>query len=336
MARREGAPARRMRTVFFGSGSFALPILDALLRRAEIEIVGVVTPPDGRAGRTGALTPVPVAAMAAAASLPLVQVQRVRSSEAIDAIRGFASDLGVLADFGQLIPQSVIDLPAHGIVNIHPSLLPRHRGATPIPATILAGDLEAGVTIMQMDAGLDTGPIIAAQSWLLTGTEDSPGLEARAADEGAQLLDEVITMLLAGPLPSTPQDAAFATLTRPLRRADGRLDPAHTAIGLERLVRAYRPWPGAFIEAGGLRLVVHEGAVAGSMSGDVPGRVVAHEDGIALTTSDGRLVLETVRPAGGRSMPGAAYRRGRPSIVGAVVDAALDPAVSPTGPGTDG
>ena len=327
MARREGAPAQRMRTVFFGSGSFALPILDALLRRAEIEIVGVVTPQDGRAGRTGALTPVPVAAMAGAASLPLIQVQRVRSSEAIDAIRGLAPDLGVLADFGQLIPQSVIDLPAHGIVNIHPSLLPRHRGATPIPATILAGDHEAGVTVMQMDAGLDTGPIIAARSWPLTGIEDSPGLEAQAADVGAELLDEVITLLLAGPLQNTAQDAALATLTRPMRRADGRLDPIRPAPALERQVRAFRPWPGAFIEAKGLRLVVHDCAVAGSMAGDVPGRVVAQEDGIALTTSDGRLVLETVQPAGGRSMSGAAFRRGRPSIVGAIVDAAVDAAV---------
>lgn len=325
MARRGPAPKQRLRTVFFGSGSFGVPILDSLLRRAEIEIVGVITPPDGRAGRAGALTPVPVAARARSAALPLIQVQRVRSSEAIDTIRDLAPDLGVLADFGQLIPQSVIDLSAHGIVNIHPSLLPRHRGATPIPATILAGDAEAGVTIMQMDAGLDTGPIVAARSWQLPDTEDAPRLEARAADEGAELLDEVITMVLAGTLSSTPQDPALATLTRPLRRADGRLDPAHTARALERQVRAYRPWPGSFVEGGGLRLAVHDGTIAGAMAGDTPGRIVAHEDGIALTTSDGRLVLETVQPAGGRSMPGPAFRRGRPSIVGAAVEATTVP-----------
>lgn len=326
MPRPDGAPARRLRTIFFGSGAFAVPIVDALLRRAEIEIVGVITPPDGRAGRTGALTPVPVAYAARAADLPLIQVQRVRSPEAVEAIRDLAPDLGVLADFGQLISQSVIDLPAHGIVNIHPSLLPRHRGATPIPATILAGDTEAGVTIMQMDAGLDTGPIIAARSWPLTGTEDAPGLEVQAADVGATLLDEVITTLLAGSLPNVPQDAALATLTRPLRRADGRLDPGRqAAVALERQVRAYRPWPGAFIEVGGARLVIHNGAVAPAAADDAPGRIVAHEDGIALTTSDGRLVLGTVQPAGGRSMPGAAFRRGRPSILGAAVDAPVPP-----------
>ncbi len=325
MAPLDGAPTTRLRTVFFGSGSFAVPMLDSLVRRSEIEIVGVITPPDGRVGRTGTLTPVPVAMAARSALLPLLQVKRVRSTDSIEAIRELAPDLGVLADFGQLIPQSVIDLPAHGIINIHPSLLPRHRGATPIPATILAGDSEAGVTIMQMDAGLDTGPIITARSWSVTGTEDAPGLEAQAADVGVALLDEVISMLLAGPLRSMPQDAAVATLTRPLRRADGRLDPGLPALGLARQVRAFRPWPGAFIEAGGLRLVVHDGSIAGAMPGDRPGRIVAHGDGIALTTSDGRLVLETVQPAGGRSMPGAAFRRGRPSIVGAAVDATVPP-----------
>ncbi|MEO8469026.1 MAG: methionyl-tRNA formyltransferase [Chloroflexota bacterium] len=323
MARPEGAPARRLRTVFFGSGAFAVPMLDALLRRAEIEIVGVITPPDGHASRAGVLTPVPVTLAARAADLPLIQVQRVRSTDAGDAIRDLAPDLGVLADFGQLIPQSVIDLPAHGIINVHPSLLPRHRGATPIPATILAGDHDAGVTIMQMDAGLDTGPIIAARSWPLTGTEDAPALEIQAAEAGAQLLNNVITTLLSGSLPTVPQDAACATLTRPLRRADGRLDPARAAAGLERQVRAYRPWPGAFVEAGGVRLAVHDSAVAPAADGDEPGRIVAHEDGIALTTSDGRLVLEIVQPAGGRSMQGSAFRRGRPSIVGAVVDPAM-------------
>ena len=331
MAPLDGAPTPRLRTVFFGSGSFAVPMLDSLVRRSEIEIVGVITPPDGRVGRTGTLTPVPVAMAARSALLPLLQVQRVRSTDSIEAIRELAPDLGVLADFGQLIPQSVIDLPAHGIINIHPSLLPRHRGATPIPATILAGDSEAGVTIMQMDAGLDTGPIITARSWSVTGTEDAPGLEAQAADVGAALLDEVITMLLAGPLPSSPQDPALATLTRPLRRVDGRLDPGKAALGLERQVRAFRPWPGTFVEAGGLRLVIHDSAVAGAAAGDRPGRIVAHEDGIALTTSDGRLILATVQPAGGRSMLGAELRRGRPSIVGA----AVADAASPTGSGTD-
>ena len=331
MARHEAAPTRRLRTVFFGSGWFAVPVLNSLLRRAEIEVVGVITPPDGRAGRTGALTPVPVADAARRAGLRLLQVQRVRSTDALDAIRGLAPDLGVLADFGQLIPQSVIDLPVHGIVNIHPSLLPRHRGATPIPATILAGDTKAGVTIMQMDAGLDTGPIVVARSWPLTGAEDAPGLEALAADVGAELLDEIITILLAGPLPSRPQDEAGATMTRPLRRDDGRLDPSHTAQSLERRVRAFRPWPGTFIKSGSLRLAVHDGAVADPGSDDAPGRIVAHEDGIALTTSDGRLVLGTVQPAGGRSMPGSAFRRGHPSIIGAGVEAG----VSPTGPGAE-
>ncbi|TAL11716.1 MAG: methionyl-tRNA formyltransferase, partial [Chloroflexota bacterium] len=161
MAPRDDGRVTGLRTIFFGSGSFAIPSLEALVRRPEIEIIAVITPPDGPVGRRGVLTPVPVATAAEQLGLPVERIKRVRADPAVRAIRDLAPDLGVLADFGQLVPQAVIDVPAHGILNVHPSILPRHRGATPIPATILAGDDEAGVTIMQMDAGLDTGPIVA-------------------------------------------------------------------------------------------------------------------------------------------------------------------------------
>ncbi|MES2208793.1 MAG: methionyl-tRNA formyltransferase [Chloroflexota bacterium] len=316
-----------VRTVFFGSGSFAVPILHALVSRFDVELVGVVAPPDGRVGRTGRSTAVPVATAARAVGLPLLQVPRVRTPEAIDAIRTLAPDLGVLADFGQLVPQEILDLPRLGILNVHPSLLPRHRGATPIQATILAGDAVAGVSIMRMDAGLDTGPVLAARSWVLDGTEDTPGLELRAAREGASLLDQVVTDVLAGRDNGTPQEPAAATMTRPLVREAGRLDPRLPAVQLERRVRAMRPWPGTFLEVGRLRLVVHEVAIADLEPGDAPGVLAAAGDGIALPTVDARIVLRRVQPAGGREMTGAALRRGRPSIIGATV-ASLPP-VSP-------
>ncbi len=318
--------ARRLRTIFFGSGTFAIPILESLVNRSEIEIVAVITPPDAPVGRRGILTAVPVAAAAERHGLPVQRVKRVRADAAVEMIRSLAPDLGILADFGQLIPQAVIDVPTHGILNVHPSLLPRHRGATPISATILAGDTQAGVTIMQMDADLDTGPIVATRSWQLDGTEDGPGLEAIAAAEGAGLLEEVVSALLEGPLPSTTQDPSAASLTRPLLRSDGRLDPSRTAVELERRIRALRPWPGTFLQIEGFRVVVREGSVAAQAPGDLPGRLVPYGDGIALTTANGRLVLETVQPAGGRSMPGSAFRRGRPSMVGASVEPALPPA----------
>lgn len=309
----------RVRTVFLGSGAFAAPILLALVSRSDIEIVGVVTPPDRRAGRTAEPAAVPVAVTARSHGLPLLQVERVGADEAVGAFRSLAPELGILADFGQLIPQVILDIPRLGIMNVHPSLLPRHRGATPIPATILAGDRVAGVSIMRMDAGLDTGPVVATRSWDLDGTEDAPALESRAAKEGVALLEQVLPGVLSGRHAGTPQDAMAATMTRPLARESGRLDPGRSAAELERQVRAMRPWPGTFLEVGGLRLRVHEVEVANGRSGDAAGALVADGDGLALSTADGRLVLRTVQPAGGRPMAGAAFRRGRPSLVGAHV-----------------
>ncbi|MBI2762842.1 MAG: methionyl-tRNA formyltransferase [Chloroflexi bacterium] len=312
-------PGRAVRVVFFGSGAFAVPALETLIRRDDVELVGVVTPPDRSAGRSGALIAVPVAAAARTAGLPLLQVDRVRSSEAVDVIRRLAPDLGVLADFGQLIPQAILDLPRFGILNVHPSLLPRHRGASPIPATILAADALAGVSIMQMDAGLDTGPILAAVDWPLNGTEDTPELESRAAHEAADLLDHVVTSVLAGHGSGTPQAPLGITMTRTLNREAGRLDPRLPAAELERRVRAFRPWPGTFVEIPQLRLGIREAAVGQAQPGDVPGVVVADGAGIALSTVDGRLSLTVVQPAGRWPMSGAAFRRGHPAVVGAAV-----------------
>jgi methionyl-tRNA formyltransferase len=311
-----------VRTVFFGSGAFAVPILHALVGREDVVVVGVVTPPDLPSGRRAKLTPVPVATAARASGLPLLQVARVRVPEAIASIRALQPELGVLADFGQLIPGSIIELPRLGILNIHPSLLPRHRGATPIPATILAGDRVGGVAIMQMDPGLDTGPVIAERSWALDGTEDAPGLQTRAAAEGASLLTEILPAVLAGRTTSQPQDAARATLTTTLRRADGRLDPGCGAAHLERQVRAYRPWPGSFIEVRGERLVVHDVAREPAQPGDQAGSLIADGEGLVLATTDGRLRLLVVQPAGGRRMEMAEFRRGHPEFVGARVDPA--------------
>lgn len=309
----------RVRTVFLGSGAFAAPILVALVAQPDLEIVGVVTPPDRRAGRSAKVTAVPVAATARSHGLPLLQVERVRLHEAVEAFRSLAPELGILADFGQLIPQAILDIPRLGIVNIHPSLLPRHRGATPIPATILAGDRVAGVSIMRMDAGLDTGPVVATRSWDLDGTEDAPTLEARATKEAVALLEQVLPEVLSGRHGGTPQDAAAATMTRPLGRESGRLDPRRPAAQLERQVRAMRPWPGTFVEVAGIRLGVHDVEVADGRSGDTVGALVADGSGLALSTATGRLVLRTVQPAGGRPMTGAAFRRGRPMVIGAHV-----------------
>jgi methionyl-tRNA formyltransferase len=224
--------------------------------------------------------------------------------------------VGILADYGKLLPASVLDLPPQGILNLHPSLLPRHRGATPIPAAIIAGDAVTGVTLFRMDPGMDSGPLVAAERATLGSDEDAPALEERLAGLAGALLRRSIGPYLRGELPAVPQPADGVTLTRPLTREDGRLDATLAAADLERRVRAYRPWPGTFLDLPDGRLAVLRAAVATGGGDDAPGLIVPDGPGVALATRAGRLRLLEVRPAGGRPMDGAAWRRGRPGIIG--------------------
>jgi len=305
-------------TVFFGSGGFAVPILQALLGSTEVAIRGVVTAPDRPAGRRATPTPTPVADFARRRGLAILQPAGLRGPDALDAIAGLRPGLGVLADFGRIVPPAILGVAPAGILNVHPSLLPRWRGASPIPATILAGDRETGVTVIRMDAGLDTGPIVAQERWELVGDEDGPSLEARAAGVGARLVERIVGPWLRGQLEARPQASDGVTLTRPLTRADGRLDPARRAAELERQVRAFRPWPGTFLETIAGRIAVLDArAETGPSSPPAdPGRL--GPDGMAVAAG-GRLVLRVVRPAGGRSMSWADCLRGRPGLAGSLV-----------------
>jgi methionyl-tRNA formyltransferase len=305
----------RVRTVFLGSGRFGVESLRRLDRHPGVDLVGVVTAPPRPAGRRQqpASTPIDQAA-AGLGAVAILRPIRLRAAESVAAVLALEPELAVLADYGQLVPRPILDL-GHGALNLHPSLLPRHRGASPIPSAILAGDRETGVTLMRMDEGLDTGPIVAVARIALDGTEDAPSLEDRLAAMAADLLERSIGPWLAGDLAPRPQPVEGATLTRPLRREDGRLDATLRADELERRVRAYRPWPGTFVETTEGRLVVHRAHVDPARPGDAPGRLVAHGDGVALATPGGRLVLDEVQPAGGRRMSAAALRRGRPALV---------------------
>jgi methionyl-tRNA formyltransferase len=307
----------RARAIFFGSGAFAVPVLEAAAAAPELELVAVVTAPPRPVGRARTLTETAVATAAAGLSAPVLAPERLRDAGFQAALQELGAAVGVLADYGKLVPAAVLDLPPHGILNLHPSLLPRHRGAAPVPATILAGDDMTGVTLMLMDPGLDTGPIVAVERTPVGEGEDAPALEARLARLAAVLLADRIGPYLAGRLRPEPQPEEGVTLTRPLTREDGRLDPAAPARQLERQVRAYRPWPGTFVElADGERLAILGADVAVGAATDHPGTLVADGDGVALATVRDRLRLLHVRPAGGRAMDGAAYRRVRPGVVG--------------------
>lgn len=327
------AATARVRTVFLGSGRFAQPILGRLAAHPSVEVVGVVTAPPRPVGRRQVETATPVEVTARELGLPVMTPERLRDRAAIADILGLEPTLLVLADYGQIVPDELLDAP-DGALNLHPSLLPRHRGATPIPAAILAGDAETGVSLMRMDEGLDTGPLIAIERVSLAGDETSPALEARLAIVAAGLLARSLDPWLIGDLPALPQANAGATVTRPLRREDGRIDPTQPAVLLERQVRAHLPWPGSFVETDEGRLVVLTARVAPADHDDPPGTIVPDEEGLALATSDGRLILDEVQPAGGRPMSGEAFLRGRPAILGATIarpgeTAATPPAAAP-------
>ncbi|HEX5823050.1 MAG TPA: methionyl-tRNA formyltransferase [Candidatus Limnocylindrales bacterium] len=330
---RAGAtPGTPVRTVFLGSGRFAQPILGRLAGHPSIELVMVVSAPPRPVGRRQIATPTPVETSARELGLAVQTPSRLRDQAALAALLELDPELVVLADYGQIVPRPILDR-RYGALNLHPSLLPRHRGATPIPAAILAGDPETGVTLIRMDPGLDTGPVVVVERAILSGDETTPALEARLAIAAAGILARSLDPWLAGDLVPTPQADEGATLTRPLRRADGRLDPRLPAVALERHVRAFLPWPGSFAETDGDRLVVLAATVADSDPDDSPGRIVPDPAGLAIATGDGRLILDEVQPAGGQPMSGEEYLRGRPRILGRTVrwpaDLALPPLFTP-------
>jgi methionyl-tRNA formyltransferase len=234
-------------------------------------------------------------------------------------IAALSPDLIVLADYGQLIPRELLDLPPRGFLNLHPSALPRWRGAAPIPATILAGDTESAVTLMVVSEEMDAGPIVSSAPLEVRPDDTAVTLEERAALVAGELLGRALPEWLAGRLTAVPQSAEGVTLTRPLRREDGRLDSRKTAAELERQVRAYQPWPGSFVETPVGRLILWSVATAPAEPGDDLEMLVAHEDGLALTELDGRLVLREVQLAGKNRCTAAELRRGYPGLVGASV-----------------
>jgi methionyl-tRNA formyltransferase len=321
-----GGIGSRTSVVFFGSGPFAVPILDALEGAASnaleppVAVTLIITTPDRPAGRGARPRATPVAARARELGLPLVQPTRLRDREVRERIAAVAPEVGVLADYGRIVPPELLDLPRHGILNVHPSLLPRHRGATPIRATITAGDPTAGVSIIRMDAGIDTGPIVAAEAWPLGGHERAGELEGEAARRGAALLARTLGPWLAGSVAATPQDETAATLTRTVRREDGRLDPGLPAIQLEREVRANDPWPGSFLETPLGRILVRRASVAPRMAGDEAGVVVAEVGRPAVATVDGRLVLDELQLEGRRALGGEEFLRGQPRLLGMRVE----------------
>ncbi|MCB0213133.1 MAG: methionyl-tRNA formyltransferase, partial [Anaerolineae bacterium] len=234
-----------VKVVFMGTPDFAVPSLKALIA-GPYALVGVVTQPDRPSGRGKRLTPPPVKVVAKEADIPVLQPRTLKAAEAFEALASFQPDLIVVAAFGQILRKNVLDLPRFGCINVHASLLPRWRGAAPITAAILAGDDEAGVTIMHMDEGLDTGPMIAKRAIPMTAEHTGGTLTGALAELGSHLLIDTLPDWLAGTLTPQPQPDAMVTFAPRLDKKEGLLDWSLPAVEIERKVRAFDPWPGTF------------------------------------------------------------------------------------------
>jgi methionyl-tRNA formyltransferase len=290
-----------------GSPDFAVPSLEALA--ARYPVVGVVTQPDRPAGRGGTVVLPAVKVAALRLGIPVIQPEKLRHSEAMEQLQVWSPDVIVVAAFGQILRQNILDLPRFGCINVHGSLLPRWRGAAPIQAAILAGDKETGITIMKMDAGVDTGPMLS-QRYIPIAEDDTGGsLFEKMAPLGAELLLETLPRYLSGELVPQPQLEEGAMYAPMLKKEDGLLDFTRPALELERRVRAMNPWPGAFFEWSGAPLKVHRARVS-EEKGPGAGSRITVQGWPAVGTGDGMLILEEVQPAGKKSMPGKAFIAG--------------------------
>ncbi len=292
--------------VFMGSPDFSVPVLRNLA--ADYRVVGVVTQPDRPSGRGMTLTPPPVKAVAEELRIPVIQPQKLRQPEAVQQLKDWAPDLIVVAAFGQILRPEVLDLPPHGCVNVHASLLPRWRGAAPIQAAILAGDSKTGITIMKMDPGLDTGPILRQRAIPIEPQDTGGRLFEKLSVLGGELLLETLPDYLAGkllPQSQTDESSSYAPM---LKKEEGLLDFNRPASELERKVRAFHPWPGTFMRWQDGALKVHQAHVAaGEME---TGARVVIEGLPAVGTAQGLIVFDELQPAGKKPMSGKAFLAG--------------------------
>ncbi|MHB8831187.1 MAG: methionyl-tRNA formyltransferase [Patescibacteria group bacterium] len=302
--------------VFFGTSDFSTPSLEALLKDARFEVVAVVTKPDAPIGRHQTLTPPPVKVIAQEHNVPVFQFEKVKTDETYEILKQVQDDKGVdayvVVSYGKIIPQRILDLPKHGCINVHGSLLPLHRGASCVQAAIAEGDQKTGVTVMLMDAEMDHGDILA-QKEIEIGPEETGGeLHDRLSQLGANTLPDVLAGYLDGKITPQPQDHSLATYCKLLSREDGKLDWTKTAKEIERLVRAYNPWPGTWTEWDGKRIKILKTSLSDLMNPKSPGEPHVQDDRLVTVAGDGKaLEILELQPEGKRVMTAKEFIVGR-------------------------
>lgn len=298
-----------IRVLFMGSPAFAVPSLRALVEAGH-DVAAVVTQPDRPAGRGGRLTPPDVKVAAQELGIPVLQPETLRDTSVREQLGAIAPDVTVVAAYGKILPRAVLDIPRRGNVNVHASLLPRWRGASPITAAILAGDEETGVSIMEMVQEMDAGPVIAQAKVPIPPDATTGSLEPELAQLGAKTLVEVLPRWFAGDLKATPQDETRVTYCGLIKKSDGHLGADMTAAEAERAVRAYDPWPGAFVEYRGVRLGIWKAHVEPLPEPLPVGATLVIGRRPAIAFRDGALVLDEVQRVGAKRIGGDQFLNG--------------------------
>ena len=316
------------RIVFLGSPDFAVPSLDALVAAGH-EVAAVVTQPDREAGRGRQLVAPAVKTAAVELGLPVLQPPSLRSPEVVAELRALRPDVIVVAAFGQILRRAVLEIAPHGVLNVHASLLPRWRGASPVTAAIAAGDTVTGVSIMLLDEGLDTGPVLATRETPIADTDTAGLLTERLAKLGAELLVETLPRWLSGAVAPAPQDNALATYAPRLEKEQGRIDWREPAVTIWRKVRAYTPWPGAFTGYHGALLRIQSAWPVECAAPGEPGDVIALPPGVAelvpaelarpafaVVTGTGLLAPLRLQRAGKQALHAEEFLRGERTLIG--------------------
>jgi methionyl-tRNA formyltransferase len=301
-----------MRIVFIGTGEIGVPTLQALLN-SEREVVAVITQPDKPVGREQRIEPPPIKKAIAKTRIPILQPAKIKDPKTIEEIRGLTPDVIVVVAYGQILPRDVLEIPRLACLNLHASLLPRWRGAAPIQAAIVAGDCETGITVMYMNEGLDTGDILLQRGVEIMPNDTGGSLHDRLAQIAPESLLESLRLLAAGKAPRIPQEDTRATYAPKLKREHGQIDWSESAEAIERKIRAYNPWPGAFTELTIGKLKIFSATIMSLR--ERPGGVYFVGDDVAISTGDRALALGEVQLEGKRRMSATEFVRGHHLII---------------------
>ena len=297
-----------MRVIFIGTGDIGVPTLQALLQSREHRLAGVVTQPDKPIGRAQGIESGPIKKAIAGTTMPILQPARIKDRQAIDEIGALKPEAVIVMAYGQILPRDLLEIPSAACLNLHASLLPRWRGAAPIQAAIAAGDRETGITVMYVAEGLDTGDILLRRKIDILPTDTGGSLHDRLAQIAPGALFDALRMLAKGIAPRIPQDNTLATYAPKLTRDDGRIAWSESVEVIERKIRAFNPWPGAFMKLGRRNLKIFSASIA-DLSGE-PGEILRSEKELVIAAGNGAVSLGEVQLEGKRQMRAAEFLRG--------------------------